>query len=71
MNIIRRKGWELPERLATPEPLFLNRRVFLNGAASVAALAAAPTGALAQRIAAHVALLRTLATRLLAVPDGY
>ena len=26
---------------------------------------------LARRIAAHVALLRTLATRLLAVPDGY
>jgi sulfoxide reductase catalytic subunit YedY len=51
MNIIRRKGWELPERLVVPEPLFMNRRAFLNGAASVAALAAAPTGALAQRIA--------------------
>ena len=26
MNIIRRRGWELPERLVTQEALVLNRR---------------------------------------------
>ena len=26
MNVIRRRGWEIPERLATPEAVFLNRR---------------------------------------------
>jgi sulfoxide reductase catalytic subunit YedY len=38
MNIIRRRGWELPERVATPEHLFFNRRSFLaaTGAALVA-----------------------------------
>ena len=29
MHVIRRRGWELPERLATPEHLFFNRRAFL------------------------------------------
>jgi sulfoxide reductase catalytic subunit YedY len=38
MNIIRRRGWELPERVATPEHLFFNRRSFL--AATSAALVA-------------------------------
>ena len=28
MHVIRRRGWELPERLATPEHLFFNRRAF-------------------------------------------
>jgi hypothetical protein len=51
MHIICRKGWELPERLATPESVFLNRRAFLNGAASVAAALAVPQAAQAQRIA--------------------
>ncbi len=51
MHIIRRRGWELPERLATPESVFLNRRAFLNGAASVAAALAVPQAAQAQRIA--------------------
>ena len=32
MHIIRRRGWEIPERLATPEHLFLNRRAFVAGA---------------------------------------
>ena len=31
MNVIRRRGWELPERMATPEHLFFNRRAFLLG----------------------------------------
>lgn len=26
MNVIRRRGWEIPERLATPEHLVFNRR---------------------------------------------
>jgi len=46
MNVIRRRGWELPERVATPEHLFFDRRAFL--AAASAALAA-PTLASAQR----------------------
>jgi methionine sulfoxide reductase catalytic subunit len=48
MNVIRRRGWEIPERLATPEHLFFNRRAFLAGGAS--ALALAPRAALAQRV---------------------
>jgi methionine sulfoxide reductase catalytic subunit len=39
MHVIRRRGWEMPERLATPEHPFFNRRAFLTGAASVAAIA--------------------------------
>ncbi|MDB5651413.1 MAG: sulfite oxidase subunit YedY [Hyphomicrobiales bacterium] len=30
MHLIRRKGWEIPEREATPEALFLNRRAVLG-----------------------------------------
>ena len=43
MHVIRRRGWEIPERLATPEHLFLNRRAFLaaGGAACSGALAGA------------------------------
>jgi methionine sulfoxide reductase catalytic subunit len=48
MNIIHRRGWELPERLATPEHLVFNRRAFLAGGAS--ALALMPGAALAQRV---------------------
>jgi sulfoxide reductase catalytic subunit YedY len=33
MHIKRRHGWELPERLVTPEAVFMNRRVFLGGVA--------------------------------------
>ena len=33
MNVIRRRGWEMPEHLATPEHVFLNRRDFLGAAA--------------------------------------
>ena len=49
MNVIRRRGWEIPERLATPEHLFFNRRSFLAGGAS--ALALMPHAAQAQRVA--------------------
>ncbi|HKF13117.1 MAG TPA: protein-methionine-sulfoxide reductase catalytic subunit MsrP [Xanthobacteraceae bacterium] len=49
MHVIRRRGWEIPERLATPEHLFWNRRAFLAGSGA-AALSLAPNFALAQRI---------------------
>jgi methionine sulfoxide reductase catalytic subunit len=47
MNVIRRRGWEIPDRLATPEHLYFNRRALLVGGASAAVLA--PYAALAQR----------------------
>jgi len=50
MHVIRRRGWEIPERLATPESVFLNRRSFL-AASGAAALSLSPEFALAQRIA--------------------
>src|SRR5207248_3170293 len=49
MHVIRRRGWEIAERLATPEHLFVNRRTVVAGGA--AALALAPAAALAQRVA--------------------
>jgi sulfoxide reductase catalytic subunit YedY len=48
MHVIRRRGWEIPEHLATPEHLFFSRRDLLAGAA---ALSLSPQLALAQRIA--------------------
>jgi sulfoxide reductase catalytic subunit YedY len=50
MHVIRRRGWEIPERLATPEHLFFNRRAFL-AAGGAAVLALSPELAWAQRIA--------------------
>ena len=54
MHVIRRRGWEIPESLATPEHLFFDRRAFLaaTGAtiAGAAALSLAPGAARAQRI---------------------
>ena len=50
MHVIHRRGWEIPERLATPEHLFLNRRGFLGAAAGAAALTMAPSLARAQRV---------------------
>jgi sulfoxide reductase catalytic subunit YedY len=50
MNVIHRRGWEIPERLATPEQVFFSRRGFLTASAA-AALAASSGPALAQRIA--------------------
>ncbi len=35
MLIKSRRGWELPEHLVTPESLFLNRRKFISGAATI------------------------------------
>jgi sulfoxide reductase catalytic subunit YedY len=50
MHVIRRRGWEIPERLATPEHVFLNRRTFL-AAGGAGVLALSPELALAQRLA--------------------
>jgi methionine sulfoxide reductase catalytic subunit len=47
MHVIRRKGWEIPERLATPEALFLDRRSVLAGLGAVAAVAVSGRRALA------------------------
>ena len=49
MHVIRRRGWEIPEREATPEHIFLNRRAFLAGTGA-AALALSPELAAAQRV---------------------
>ena len=48
MNIIRRRGWEIPESQLTPEHLAFSRRSLLIGGAS--ALALAPGAARAQRV---------------------
>ena len=50
MHVISRRGWELPERLATPEYLFLSRRAFVAAGAGTAALAVMPGLARAQRV---------------------
>ena len=34
MHVIHRRGWELPEHVATPEGLFFDRRQFIAGAAA-------------------------------------
>ena len=47
MLIVRRKGWESPERLASPEAAFLDRRTFVAGLAAAGALGALPGRALA------------------------
>ena len=41
MLIKRKRGWEMPERDATPEAMFLNRRSLLKGAAAGGILASA------------------------------
>jgi sulfoxide reductase catalytic subunit YedY len=48
MNVIRRRGWEIPGSRLTPEHLAFSRRSLLVGAAHVMALA--PCGADAQRV---------------------
>ena len=50
MNVIRRRGWELPESQATPEHLFLSRRALLGAAASTAAIGLTSAPAIAQRV---------------------
>jgi methionine sulfoxide reductase catalytic subunit len=47
MNVIRRRGWEIPEREVTPEHLAFSRRNVLLGAS---ALALMPGAAVAQRV---------------------
>src|SRR5712691_13433855 len=49
MHIMRRRGWELPEHMATPEHLFFDRRAFLL-ATGAAAIALSPAAAMAQRV---------------------
>lgn len=49
MHVIHRRGWELPEREATPEHMFLTRRTLLAGAGAAAAAALVPSMAAAQR----------------------
>ncbi len=39
MHVVRRKSWEIPERLATPEALFLDRRSVLAALSAAGALA--------------------------------
>jgi sulfoxide reductase catalytic subunit YedY len=43
MHILHRRGWEIPESQATPEPIYLNRRALIGGAAALAASAALPS----------------------------
>jgi len=50
MHVIHRRGWEIPERLATPEHLVFNRRRLLTTGAALGALALAPSLATAQRV---------------------
>lgn len=38
MHIHRRRGWEIPERLVTPEHVAINRRALMAGAAAVGVL---------------------------------
>jgi methionine sulfoxide reductase catalytic subunit len=48
MNVIRRKGWEIPEREATPEAFALDRRRFAAGLGAGLVAAASPRLAAAQ-----------------------
>ena len=54
MAIRRKRGWEIPESLATPENVFLNRRSLLKGVAAGTILAA-PLAASLSRAAAAAA----------------
>jgi methionine sulfoxide reductase catalytic subunit len=49
MHVIRRRDWEISERLATPEHLFFSRRAFL-AATGAAAFSLSPRSVLAQRV---------------------
>jgi sulfoxide reductase catalytic subunit YedY len=50
-NVIRRRGWDIPESGLTPEHFFFNRRSFMSGAlAGAAAITLAPGMANAQRV---------------------
>jgi sulfoxide reductase catalytic subunit YedY len=47
MNVIHRRGWDIPDREATPEHLVFDRRAFVAGGASALLM---PGAAMAQRI---------------------
>lgn len=44
MHIRRKRGWELPESVATPEAVYLNRRDFAKGLAAGPVLLALGAG---------------------------
>ncbi len=48
MLIKRRRGWEIPERLATPEGVYLNRRTLMAAGGALIAAAFLPEGAHAE-----------------------
>jgi methionine sulfoxide reductase catalytic subunit len=48
MHVMRRKGWEIPERLATPESVYLNRRQILAASGLGLAGALLPGAAFAE-----------------------
>ena len=50
MQVIHRRGWEIPEHQATPEGVYLNRRSFFGAAAGAAAATLVPQIAGAQRV---------------------
>jgi sulfoxide reductase catalytic subunit YedY len=50
MNIIHRRGWDMPESRVTPEHLFFDRRAFLAATAGAIAAGLAPADAFAQRV---------------------
>ena len=54
MAIRHKRGWEMPESLATPEDVFINRRSLLKGVAAGTILAA-PLAASFSRAAAAAA----------------
>lgn len=51
MHIVRRRGWEIPERLATPEQYFFDRRSFLGATIGAVAGGVLAEPAAAQRVA--------------------
>ncbi len=51
MNVIRRRGWEIPEREATPEHIFMDRRAFLAATGAAAVIGLTASQAAAQRVA--------------------
>ena len=50
MNVIHRRGWDMPESRATPEHLFFDRRSLLAALAGTAAASLAPRNVFAQRV---------------------
>src|SRR5690606_17560903 len=51
MLIRRRRGWEIPENLATPEAVFRSRRQFMQAAGAIAVAGVAGIGAPARAVA--------------------